>query len=128
MNAPDVSHIGFIAITVILLGFAATVLWLIVTNKIDLKGLVSEPIDPNNRELGQKASLSRFQFLIFTFVIAGLYLLLCIETGAFVEIPTNVLGLLGISGGSFVVSKAVGSQKDKGKQGDKKPDAPQQPG
>lgn len=56
---------------------------------------------------GFKASLSRFQFLIFTFVIAGLFLLLSIEAGTFVEIPTNVLGLLGISGGNYLVSKAV---------------------
>ncbi len=54
-----------------------------------------------------KASLSRFQFLIFTFIIGGLYLLLSIEAGTFVEIPTNVLGLLGISGGSYLVSKAM---------------------
>jgi hypothetical protein len=31
-----------------------------------------------------KASLSRFQFLLFTFVIAGLFLLLSIEAGTFV--------------------------------------------
>ena len=31
-----------------------------------------------------------------------------IEAGTFVEIPTNVLALLGISGGSYVISKAVG--------------------
>ena len=61
-----------------------------------------------------KASLSRFQFLIFTFVIAGLFLMLSIETGAFVDIPQNVLLLLGISGGSFLVSKGVGKgQSDK---------------
>jgi len=54
-----------------------------------------------------KASLARFQFLVFTFVIAGLYLLLCIEAGTFVDIPTNVLGLLGISGGTYAVGKAV---------------------
>ena len=60
------------------------------------------------------ASMSRFQLLIFTFVIAGLYLLLSIEAGTFVDIPNNVLGLLGISGGSFLVSKGMsGSQKKK---------------
>ena len=39
--------------------------------------------------------------------IAGLYLLLSIEAGTFVDVPTNVLGLLGISGGSYLVSKGV---------------------
>jgi hypothetical protein len=54
-----------------------------------------------------KASLSRFQFLVFTFVIAGLFLLLSIQKGTFVDIPTNVLGLLGVSAGSYLVSQAV---------------------
>jgi hypothetical protein len=60
-----------------------------------------------------KASLSRFQFLIFTFVIAGLYLLLCIEAGTLIEIPGNVLALLGISGGTYVVSKTVSASENK---------------
>jgi hypothetical protein len=54
-----------------------------------------------------KASLSRFQFLVFTFVIGGLFLLLSIRAGTFVDIPTNVLGLLGLSAGSYLVSQAV---------------------
>lgn len=99
---------AFIVIISIVLGFAVIVLWQIISGKINLEGLVSEPVDPTNLHGERKASLSRFQFLIFTFVIAGLYLLLCIEHGTFIDIPTNVLGLLGISGGSFVVSKAVG--------------------
>jgi hypothetical protein len=54
-----------------------------------------------------KASLSRLQLLIFTFVIAGLYLALSLQAGQLVPIPNGVLGLLGISGGSFVVSKGI---------------------
>jgi hypothetical protein len=45
-------------------------------------------------------------------VVAGLYLLLSIEAGTFVEIPANVLILLGISGGSYVTSKMVSKQGD----------------
>ena len=41
-------------------------------------------------------------------MIAGLYLLLCIEAGTFVDIPGNTLLLLGISSGSYVVSKMAG--------------------
>jgi hypothetical protein len=48
-------------------------------------------------------------------VIAGLYLLLSIEAGTFVEIPTNVLGLIGISSGSYVASKWVGSGSTDGR-------------
>jgi hypothetical protein len=113
----DIAVLGFIAFSVIILAFAAAVLWQIGTGSIRLVGLISEPAGPNDPpgSIG-KASLSRFQFLIFTFVVAGLFLMLCIETGAFVDIPTNVLALIGISGGSFVVSKAVG-QSDPERKG-----------
>jgi hypothetical protein len=53
-----------------------------------------------------KASLSRFQFLIFAFVILGLCLLLSIQAAKPVDIPTKVLGLLGLSAGSSLLSKA----------------------
>jgi hypothetical protein len=85
------------------------VLWKIYRGEISLVGLVSEP--PPGPGERSKASLSRFQFLLFTFVIAGLYLLLSIEAGTFVDIPTNVLMLLGISSGSYVVAKTMGERK-----------------
>ena len=103
----DIAVIGFVAFSIIILAFAAAVLWQVANGTIELVGLISEPSGPADPGGLGKASLSRFQFLIFTFVIAGLFLMLCIESGAFVEIPGNVLGLLGISGGSFVVSKAI---------------------
>ena len=115
MTGPNIAAYGFLALTIILLGFAGVILWKIIRNDIRLEGLISEPPDPENPKLPPKASLSRFQFLLFTFVIAGLYLLLCIEAGTFIEIPTNVLGLIGISGGSFVVSKGIGTAKGPGK-------------
>ena len=68
----------------------------------DVSGLIREP-DQNG-----KASISRFQLFLFSYVIAGLYLVLSFEAGQFVEIPDGVLALLGISGGSFVVSKGIG--------------------
>ena len=90
-----------IAVVVILLGLAFVIFFKIWTDRINITMIVSEP--------DGKASLSRFQFLLFTFVIAGLYLLLCIESGTFVDIPESVLGLLGISGGSYVLSKSIGA-------------------
>jgi hypothetical protein len=78
---------------------------------------VAVKLAPKSQLYG-KASLSRFQFLIFTFVIAGLYLLLSIEAGTFVDIPNNVLGLLGISGGSFLVSKGMSTSSKKNKADD----------
>jgi hypothetical protein len=69
------------------------------TNRIDLSQLLSEP--------GGGASLSRFQFLIFTFVIAlGLFLIIA-HTYSFPQIPTAVLTLLGISGTTYAVAKGI---------------------
>lgn len=88
-----------------LIGIA--VLWLIYTGEIDLSMLISE----NNGD----ASMARFQFLVFTFVIS-LSLFLVIVAGtkdsagrpAFPDsIPGGVLTLLGISGSSYAVGKAI---------------------
>jgi hypothetical protein len=89
-----------IALIVIIMGAAAVTLWLIATGDINIKNVLEEPDS-------DKASLSRFQFLIFTFVVAGLFLLLSIESGTFVAVPNSVLMLLGISAGSYVVSKGI---------------------
>jgi len=112
MNAPDLALIGFVAIVAIILAFAAIVLWHVLWGTIKLDGLIAE-LNPASPDDFGKASLSRFQFLLFTFVVAGLFLLLSIETGAFVSIPGDVLGLMGISGGTFVVSKAVSNQANR---------------
>ncbi|WP_299410546.1 hypothetical protein [uncultured Roseobacter sp.] len=109
----DIAVVGFVAFSAVIVAFAAAVLWQIIDGKVDLFGIISEPdtvATVNNRP---KASLSRFQFLVFTFVIAGLFLMLSIEAGGFVNIPDNVLILLGLSGGSFVVSKSVSQQAAK---------------
>jgi len=53
------------------------------------------------------ASFSRFQFLIFTFVISVSLLVLTLEGGAFPAVGGDILSLLGISSGSYVVSKGI---------------------
>jgi hypothetical protein len=102
MTASNLALWSFVVLSAILLLFALIVLGKIWKGTIKLDGLLAEE-GPGD----SKASLSRFQFLVFTFVIAGLYLLLSIEAGTFVDIPVNVLALLGISGGSYVLSKSV---------------------
>ncbi len=80
---------------------------------IDLQFLVSE-------DNGQ-ASLSRFQFLIFTFVIAMGLLIIILEKGGFPEISGGVFGLLGISAGSYVgakITQKVAKPEDKTKSKD----------
>ena len=108
LTAQNIAFWGFMVIAIILLGFATLVLWKIFDNQLSLQGMLTESPDPMNPTIPAKASISRFQLLIFTFVIAGLFLLLSIEAGTFVEIPGNVLLLLGISSGSYVISKVAG--------------------
>lgn len=75
---------------------------LIVLGRIRLDGLISEP--------NGDASLSRFQFLIFTFVIATSFFLIVVgsDPPRFPErIPGEIFALLGISAGSYVISKAI---------------------
>lgn len=100
----DLSWVIAAALIVVILGMALVVLYLIAMGKIDLSEVLTEPGS-------NKASLSRFQFLIFTFVIAGLFLLLSVESGTFVAIPDSVLGLLGISAGSYAISKGITNAK-----------------
>jgi hypothetical protein len=108
MNPQNIAFYSFAIVSGIILLFAFVVLWKIFKNQINLGGLLAEPAKPTDPPgAPQKASLSRFQFLIFTFVVAGLFLLLSIEAGSFVEIPNNVLALLGISGGTYVISKTI---------------------
>ncbi len=101
----DLSWVIAAALVVVILGMAGVVLYRIAVGKIDLSEVLTEPGS-------NKASLSRFQFLIFTFVVAGLFLLLSVESGTFVTIPDSVLGLLGISAGSYAISKGIGNAKD----------------
>lgn len=75
----------------------AIILYKMLTGKINLEKLLSE-------EDG-KASLSRLQFLIFTYVIAMGLLVVIFNTGSLPEIPEGVYYLLGISGASYVGSK-----------------------
>ncbi len=83
--------------------FALVIIYKMLKGDIDLKFLIAG--DDGD------ASLSRFQFLIFTFVIAlSLFLIIINRTGGpgFPDsIPGGILALLGISGGSYVVSKGV---------------------
>jgi hypothetical protein len=91
--------------------FGMVILVDIIRGNIDLSTLLTED---------GKASMSRFQLLIFTFVIALSLFLMVAENGTkFPEIPANVLTLLGISASTYAVSKGIqaGSKSD---DGDKK--------
>jgi len=89
-------------VTVLIGAFAIAIIYKMIKGDINLMYLIAGA--------DGDASLSRFQFLIFTFVIAlGLFLIiLSANPPAFpTTIPGGILALLGISGGSYVTSKAV---------------------
>lgn len=97
--------IGYLTTSLIGL-FGFVILWRIFSGKIDIRGLISEP--------NGSASLSRFQFLIFTFVISLSLLLVILGAKGGPQfpdtIPAGIYALLGISAASYVVSKGI--QKD----------------
>src|SRR6202008_5160127 len=65
-------------------------------------------------EANGQASMSRFQLLIFIFVIAvSLFEVVENRTTTFPEIPSGILTLLGISASTYAVSKGISySQPD----------------
>jgi hypothetical protein len=94
-----------------LIGIA--ILYYVFTGRIDLSGLISEP--------NGDASMSRFQLLVFTFVIAASLFLIIASAGpppAFPEkIPNGILVLLGISASSYLVSKGIQQSSPEGLSG-----------
>ena len=82
-----------------------TILVYIWQGKINLSALLNEA--------NGEASMSRFQLLIFTFVIATGLFEIVEKSGTFPEIPTGVLTLLGISASTYAVGKGISySQPD----------------
>jgi len=99
--------VGYLICAVI--GFLAlAVLWDIFTGKIDLRLLISEKTG--------EASMSRFQLLIFTFVVSlSFFLVVASNTkSGLPPVPSGVLALLGISASSYTVSKAIQPSLTKG--------------
>ncbi len=85
---------------VLLFLFGFLILAGIASGKIDIGTLLAES--------GGGASMSRFQLLIFTFVIGLSFFLIVVSTGKFPDpIPTGVMTLLGISATTYGVSKGI---------------------
>ena len=101
-NVFDYVVAGFIGI------LAITILWLIWVGKIDLSGLLNEA--------NGSASMSRFQLLIFTFVVAVslFYLVEKNKDAKFPDIPSGVLTLLGISASTYAIGKGISYSRDEG--------------
>jgi hypothetical protein len=103
--------IGYLVCGVVGL-FALLILWLILKGEINLDLLISEKTG--------EASMSRFQLLIFTFVIGLSFFLIVVSSAGLhsgtaaqaakamlPDVPGGVLALLGISASSYTVSKAI---------------------
>ncbi len=93
----------------VLIGFLGfIVVYMILKGRINLSKLISEP--------NGDASLSRFQFLLFTFVISMslFYIVASKDPPEFPDIPIEILALLGISGGSYIISKGIQTSRDIG--------------
>jgi hypothetical protein len=124
---------GYVGIAILSL-FAIAVVLLILWGKIDLTKLISEA--------DGSASMSRFQFLVFTFVVGFALMLAVVQSVLSVapgtavvlpHLPGSLLGLIGISGGTYAVSKGIQKSNETalkgqdGSQGDKITIAPGNP-
>jgi hypothetical protein len=90
---------GFTVLALVFL-FGFAILICIANGSMDLSGLLSEVG-------GKGASMSRFQLLIFTLVIALSLFLLVVSQNKFPAVPPEVLTLLGISASTYAVSKGI---------------------
>ncbi len=98
----DLAYIAALIVMFFIGAAGLIILWRMVDGTINLEKLISEQ--------DGTASLSRFQFLVFTFVIAMSLLLVVIgqkEPAFPTGISPDVLALLGISSGSYVISKGI---------------------
>ena len=88
------------ALLILLFVVGMVILVDLITGKIDLSQLLDE-VDGG-------ASMSRFQLLIFTFVIAfSLFMIVASKPSSLPDIPNSVIMLLGISGSTYAVSKGI---------------------
>ena len=90
--------IGY-ALLIIVFMFGLAILIGIVRGEINISALLEET--------DGGASMSRFQLLIFTFVIALSLFLIVASSEKFPAIPPEVLTLLGISASTYAVSKGI---------------------
>jgi hypothetical protein len=83
--------------------FGAMVLAKIWTGRIGVPGLISDPAG----EDGTQTSVSRLQFVVFTGIVSILMLVLSLKAGSIIEIPYQILLLLGLSAAIFVVFETI---------------------
>jgi hypothetical protein len=111
------------ALLVLIFLFGFAVLAAIASGVIDISKLLEDDSAAGG------ASTSRFQLLIFTFVIGMSFALIVASSSTLPDVPTNVLALLGISASTYGVSKGIqagsknGTNASNATQNDGTPDA-----
>jgi hypothetical protein len=95
---PPITVLAY-SVVLFITGIEALILYQIATNKINLSLLIAD--DDGD------ASLSRFQFLIFTFIIGAGLLHLTLKGSTFPTVDEGILMLLGISGASYAIGKSL---------------------
>ena len=123
---PEIEFWAALVIVVFMAALAGTIIFRILQGPgrgIDLSKLLSEK--------DGDASMSRFQLLVFTFVIAMGLLVSVLNTGKFPTLSADILGLLGISAGSYVgakiTQKAAEARQATGSSDTPSPRAPENP-
>lgn len=103
--------VGYVTL-MLLFFFGLMVLFAIARGTIDLSHLLSEA--------GGGASMSRFQLMIFTFVIAFSLFLMIVSSKPmkFPVVPAEILTLLGISASTYAVSKGIQASSPTLKKGE----------
>ncbi len=99
-------------------GLCAIILWKIARNEINLATILNE----SNGD----ASISRFQLLLFSLVVAvGLFLYMMVHQDL-PNIPAGILTLLGISASTYAAGKGISFSRVEGimKPGQVPPDGP----
>jgi hypothetical protein len=94
------------SLLVLIFLFGFVILSAIVSGVIDIKDLLEDD--------SGGASTSRFQLLIFTFVIGLSFALVVACNCKLPDVPTNVLALLGISASTYGVSKGIQAGSNNG--------------
>jgi len=94
---------GFFTIMGLLCSMLLYKMW---TNQINLSSLL--------KEANGDASMSRFQLLVFTLVVAiGVYLYM-LKNLALPDVPPSILTLLGISASTYAAGKAISFSRPEG--------------
>lgn len=84
----------------------ALLLWKMWKNEIDLGSILNEA--------NGDASISRFQLLIFTLLVAVGIFLFIVNKLVLPDLPPSILTLLGISASTYGVGKAISYSRDEG--------------